>query len=564
MTSPRSILRALFLAAFALFLAVPAQAQKNGNKARPFPEFGFEFKPLRDWTDVPIRDDRASIGVIGNLSAERGVQVKMEGNVVRPFSPSLLVIKLDPQVAVTGDTEDGDPEGGGGLRGRVGREAPKEKTSNQLVLDFLGGNLRADEFRTVVPEIDDEFKAKAIVGKREEFETFFVSTNAAFDLLIDVYTFQLPDYKVIFIWNYPADKKTRKKWSRAVEKSMKTFKLIDTEEAPEEVDSMGGYEQILEYHQHDVEQTPGWQLVEVPSKRFLIKTNSDDKKKIQLVIRRLEASRDLYEQDFPPDHEIKAVSVVRLCAKYPDFQQYGGTSPGVAGYFNPGSEELVLYFNPDSGDDFTLAVMSHEGFHQYCHFLFDRSEAHRWFDEGSGDYYGAFKLQGSKLKPDDDMKGGLSRVPEIKQMIKDHTYKPLSQHIRFSHSEWQTQGPSNVSCYAQSFSIIYFLREGARGKVSKKYWKDEYADIIPNYIRTLNDGYQEAYKVVRQETQDQIDLLEEAGEDVPEFLRERLIRPQVGEEAKSKIWAASMGESWGKVDEKEFEERWIAFVEDQM
>ena len=563
MSSIRPVLRVLALLLAATLFALPAQAQKNGTKERPFPAHGFSFKPLKDWSDVPVRDDLAMRGLIGRMSAERGVQVKMEGNVVRPYQPDLLVVKLVPTAVVTGEDEEGG-SGGGGLRDRVGREAPKEATSHEVVLSYLGSNLRADEFKGVEPEVDDEFKAKGIVGKREEFETFFVSSGFAFDLLIDVYTFQLPDYKVVFIWNYPAESKTRKKWSRAVEKSMKSFSMEEIEEIAAEVDSTGAYDDILAFHQSKVDQTPGWELVEVPSKRFLIKTNSDDKNKIKTVIRRLEASRDLFEEDFPPSGEITAVSVVRVCGTYEDFQQYGDTSAGVAGYFNPRSEELVLYFNPDSGEDFTLSVMTHEAFHQYCHFLFDRSEAHRWFDEGLGDYYGAFKLQGSKLRPNKDMKGGLARVPQIKAMVKAGTYKPISQHIRFSHREWQTQGPTNVSCYAQSFSIIYMLREGMRGRVSKKYWKDEYADIVPNYIQHLSEGYAEAYAELRQEIQDQITLLEEAGEDVPEYLRDRLERPSVDEERKQAIWRKAMGEAWGKVDEDEFEERWLKFVEDEM
>lgn len=564
MSPTRTVLRVFALLAFALLFSVPAQAQKNGNKAREFPAYGFEFKPLKDWQDVPIRDDLAQRNVIGNFLAEKGVYVKMEGNNVQPIKPSLDVMQILPQAAVTESDSDDSSDGGGGLRGRVGREAPKEVTSVEYILSLYGQALREDEFRAVEPEVDPEFKGKGILGKREEFETFFVGGNFAFDAVFDVFTFQLPDYQVKFIWVYPAEEKTRKKWSKAVAKSMKTFKVTEMEEMAEAVGSMGGYDEIVAFQQSVVDQTPGWRLLEVPSKRYLIVTNMDDKKKINMVIKRLEASRDLFEEDFPPEEEITAVSVVRVCATLSDFSTYSGMGAGVAGYFSSDTEELVLYFDPDSGEDLTLSVMTHEGFHQYCHFLFDRSKAHRWFDEGSGDYYGAFKLSGSKLKPNEDMKGGLARVPQIKEMLKNKTHKPLSKHIRFSHQEWQTQGPTNVSCYAQSFSIIYFLREGARGRVSKKYWKDEYADIIPNYIRVLHEGYQEVYEEQRTEIQEQIDLLEEAGEDVPDYLLERLKRPSADQRQKEEIWTKSMAESWGKIDESEFEQRWIDFVLDKM
>ena len=41
------------------------------------------------------------------------------------------------------------------------------------------------------------------------------------------------------------------------------------------------------------------------------------------------------------------------------------------------------------------------------------------------------------------------------------------------------------------------LRQGALGKVPKKYWKKEYAEIIPQYITTLSDEYRVAYADAR-------------------------------------------------------------------
>ena len=260
------------------------------------------------------------------------------------------------------------------------------------------------------------------------------------------------------------------------------------------------------------------------------------------------------------------MSVIRICASRADFNTYGQTGGGVAGYFNPGSEELVLFFDRSMSDDSTLSVMTHEGFHQYCHFLFNRSEAHRWFDEGHGDYYGAFKQKGKRMIPNEDMDGGLARLPEIKRMFQDETIAPLSEHIRFNHGQWQNQGPSNVSCYAQSFSLIYFLREGTNGNVNKKYWKKEYADIIPSYMRVLDEGYQAAYAKIVEESEEALAELEEAGEGtgfLANKLRGTIDAPWdgLGWSEKQEIWDAAMEASWGQVDEAEFEERWLAFVE---
>ncbi|MGB0953729.1 MAG: hypothetical protein ACPG31_10920 [Planctomycetota bacterium] len=562
-------LLSLFVLLFAVLATAPeAHAQKNGNKYRPWPAYGFEFKPLKDWADSPVDENGKRFGVIGKFEAERGPSLQAENNERFTYNCSLTVLKIDPQAATTESSSDS----GGGLRGRVGKEKAAEKTGKDYVGQLFAGALRKDEYALVEPELET-IKAKGIVGEREIINTFAVFNVGALDVVYDVYTFRLPDYKVMFIWDYPADKKLRKKWSKAVEKSMKSFRF-DLEDAEpssvRKVNSESAYEDLIEYHRTDVEQTPGWRLVESPSKQYLIKTNSDNKKRITEVIKRLEASRLLFEEDFPPATPITSISVVRVCGTEKDFHLYGNTSPGVAGWFNPRSEELVLYFGEGSKES-ALSVVTHEGFHQYCHFLFNRSAAHRWFDEGHGDYYGAWELKGKRMVPNEDMRGGLARLPEIKKMIREGTYKPMRRHVRFSHREWQSQGPSNVSCYAQSFSLIYFLREGARGKVKKKYWKEEYADIIPSYIRHLDDGFRTAYEEIKEQAEEELQALidAEAEFELIETAKKVIESPwdyldRYKPEARQEIWARAMGESWGKIDEVEFEERWVKYVEDEL
>ncbi|MFK5955895.1 MAG: hypothetical protein QM477_05560 [Planctomycetota bacterium] len=563
-----SRLLSLLLFAFSLlFLAPEAHAQKSSSKYREFPAYGFEFKPLKEFLDVPSDQGRKSAGVIGTLKAERGPTVKTESNDRITFNPTCVVIKIDPQAATT----DGSSKGGS-LRGRVNTDQAGEKSVKEYVSMLAGPALRRDEFKLVVPE-ESTLKAKGIVGKRESLTTYVVYEQGGFDVIYDCYTFQLPDYKILFIWDYPADKKIAKKWGKAVEKSMKSFRVNmedRTVSTVRKVNAESSYEDLLEFHTHDVAQTPGWRLLEVPSKQYLIKTNSDNKKNLNKVIKRLEASRRLFEKDFPPSTPITSISVVRICASLDDFQAYGQVSDGVAGFFSPRSEELVLYFG-EGGTASTFGVMTHEAFHQYCHFLFNRSEAHRWFDEGHGDYYGAWKMKGKELVPEEDMKGGLARTPEIKKMLREGTIKPLKRHLRYNHKEWQSQGPSNVSCYAQSFSIIYFLREGTRGKVKKKYWKEEYADIIPNYIKNLNDGFTEAYAEIVADAKAQLEVLQnsDASFEELELQRNRIQSPwdfldRIMPQRKQEIWNRAMGESWGKIDELEFEARWLKYIDDEM
>lgn len=551
--STPSIWSVLCLSLMALLMLAPtADAQKMGTKKREFPAHGFYFKPIHDMLDVPVNDNLKSYGAIGQFKAQKTVPVKLDDGQRGMYLPTLMVVRLDPIVAKSGEGKEKEPY-----------------VSVEDVVDRVVPGLKDVEWEDAA--VTTEHLTKEIDATRYELVgSMLMNFGSHMELVVDVYEISLVDYKLVMVWEYPGERKYRKSWEKAIKKSMKSFDLMRS--GAEEIDltdvnSESSYADLFAFHTHDVEQTPGWRLVETPSKQYLIKTNVEkkDNKDIDEVVRRIEASRRLYEEDFPPPFEITSVSVIRLCATQEDFNIYGQTGAGVAGYFNPGSEELVLYFG-SGGQDMTLSVMTHEGFHQYCHFLFNRSTAHRWFDEGHGDYYGAWEMRGKKLVPEDDMKGGLARIPEIKQMLKEHTIKPLSEHIRYSHPEWQSQGPSNVSCYAQSFSIIRFLRDGARGKVSRKYWKDEYADIIPNYIESLSFGYDEAYDVIIKQAEEQLEAAKKVAGIDPEQVaawQERFDRPWdfLDRREQQKIMDQAMLESWGLIDEDEFEKRWLEYVD---
>ncbi len=550
----------LLLSLFACTLLAPdATAQKSASKYRKFPAIGVEFKPLKDFSDVPVDERMASRGIVGQFEAARGPHVKFSDGYRGEVKPSLKVLYIKLEGPSSGSKSDED-------------DRDERRDAKDFVKSLFRGGLRDDKLEA---ELSDVKWGRKMVGERAKFISrmrYSLSNGSSQNLetVFDVYTFPIAKGKVIFVWDYPADGKVGKKWGKAVLKSMKSFRYTkkDAEEVDiKNVNSESSYADLLAFHRHEVEQTPGWQLIETPSKQYLIKTNEDDKKDIKEVIARLEASRKLYEKDFPPTKAITSVSVVRICASRSEFNTYGQTGGGVAGYFNPRSEELVLFFG-DGGKASTLAVMAHEGFHQYCHFLFDRAEAHRWFDEGHGDYYGAWKLKGKKLIQQKDMKGGLARIPEIKEMFRNKEIKPLSEHIRADHRTWQTQGPSNVSCYAQSFALVYFLREGADGNVKKKYWKKEYATILPNYMRELNKGFQAVYDEIRKEGQEVLDRLDKMDpEDVDETQRERAQQRvdspwDFARGEKEEVWDAAMKASWGQIDEAEFEKRWLEYIED--
>ncbi|MEZ5975215.1 MAG: hypothetical protein R3E96_10350 [Planctomycetota bacterium] len=373
---------------------------------------------------------------------------------------------------------------------------------------------------------------------------------------IETYSFLTPseDIHIAYIMTRGVENsKAGKKWASVFTKSGRSFEREERMGAVD-LESMT-YDELLKYHKEADKQFTDWRVLGTPGEQFIIKTSSKRGAFIKNVITRLEASRKLFEQDFPPDTfgmKMPAISVVRVCGTEEVFHRYGDTPRGVGGWFNPKSEELVLYCGEkDKEEDAaTNAVMSHEAFHQYCHFLFKQSEAHRWFDEGHGDYYAVANWFQGKAYVGTEAPGGYNRLPIIKSLIEDGRTVALADHLNFTHGEWQYRG---VESYSQSWSIIYMLRQGALGKVPSEYWKDEYADIIPNYMNALLKGYADEYERIKKERSKGKD-----GEEVSAV--QTLTREDLDMEARNRVWKKAMDASWGKIDLDEFERRWLAYV----
>lgn len=541
---PQPRLASLLLAALLPFaLSAPAGAQKLGRQPYVDREHGYQFRPPEDFKVVPPQPQEAEFGVIVKLGAKE-LPVRKDGDTYE-LSAEGVVLRFAEHAS-----ED------------VGGASPGSTVSSTMVRDDVSEYLDAvySGLDKDKPMLDEQKKVGHLVARHRTWNAAWKGRTQTKEieipLLIDAWTFHLADADVNLVYVVPEEH--GKKWLKVYEQSAKTFEETGHSEAGAELLEGASYEDLLAYHKADAAKVPGWTAMPTPSKKFILKTSSTNKKFLDEVTLRLEKSRELYEADFPPPKGFDHVSIVRVCASEEQFHQYGGTSGGVAGWFNPGTTELVLFDAVSVDRNMTYAVMSHEAFHQYCHFLFEQSEAHRWFDEGHGDYYGGVEFKGNKAVITSTMPGGLNRREEIKEMVSSHTYAPISEHINFDHQSWQTQGPSNVSCYAQSWSIIYMLRQGALGNVPKKVWKPEYAAIIPSYVETLHAGFRKAFDDIRAERQKT--AVAEGREPTAEELD--VNRFDLAEDVKAKIWKAAMDASWGKVDVDEFERNWVIFVQD--
>lgn len=555
MSSNRPLYLLVLVMAAVYCTADSSPAQKIARKTYENTEIGFEFKPLKDWEFTPVKArDTEFTGKFLEMSSGKPVSVKLPGNQIGQYRLNLFAFRLaEPESPETGSGASG------GLRGRVEEET--QRPSVESLIPQMFSNLRDFKENLANPKVEPELK-KLSKGMYANHATYRAFDPNGIDMLLDCWTFSQDDYDLAFIWFVPDGKKASS-YLKAFYKSMKTLKFIEKDyELMKKVEGNDDYSSFLSYQKEQAAKTPGWRIVETPSKRFLIVTSSEDKKFIKSVVERIEKSRNLYEQEFPPVKDINFVSMVRICSNQEEMQRYGNTSGNTAGYFSPSSRELVLYDSKNRNRNETYAVMSHEAFHQYCYFLFEEAEAHRWFDEGHGDYYGCFDMGGRKPKLTAHMPGGLDRLPGIKAMIKADNYKPISNLIRMNHTQWYNNNSSHngVASYCQSWSLVYYLRQGMKGKVPGSVWEKEYANIVPDYHASLYEGFSQARTKLRAEIEDNI--ANAGGEanidaDTLERLRSRI---RVGEEIKLEIWNKATADSWGEIDIDEFEENWKTYV----
>jgi hypothetical protein len=516
----RPVLALLFLLALS---ATPGIAQKLSGKYYEDAANGYRFKPLDGYVGVPVQPGEDS-GLVTQMTSGAN---------------EIHVYALYDGAAVAG------PDG----RTTAGkRRADIAKVLSDRFNGFKG---IADK-----PESDEQVKAKDLEARRRIWSLK--------DWYIETWAFTLTHADIVLV--YVIEKQRfDKKWRAILDSSGKSFQAIERKATTELVLGKGAsYEQQLAKAAEDAKKAPGWRALPTPSKKFIIVTNCEKPQFIDEVIKRLEGSRIVFEIDYPPPPDFDAVSIVRICGSAEEFHQYGGTGGGVAGWFSPESTELVLYDAVNTDRNATYAVVVHESFHQYCHFLFDQAEAHRWFDEGHGDYYGGLEFKTSRPKITTRMPPGLNRLDVIREMVREGSYKPIKDHVNYDHRSWQSQGPTNVSCYGQSWSIVYYLRQGAEGNVPRKVWKKEYADIIPNYVRVLSEGYRAAFEEIRARRRKEA---EAEGHD-PAEIDLRVNRMQMllafGPGRKDDIWKAAMDAAWGAIDFDEFERNWLAFVEDHL
>jgi hypothetical protein len=517
-----------------------AQTAKVGKIYHKDEVRGFKFRYPYKWDSYPSKPEEEEYGVIGKFDGyEIPYKIGKYNSITRP---DLRVFNFEANEVESVSGE----EGRSGLKNRFGSNERGRWDIAEVLDSMYEGFLR--DFDTEKPLVDESKKIKGIEAHHRAWSGF----TGNYYLLFDTWTFRLQERDICLLYILPLEHK--KKWMKVFEKSAKTFELIDTTERLRVAAGMS-YAELMDAAEQEAARTEGWEVMPTKSRRFIIKTNVKDKLYVKAVIKRLEYARNAFERDYPPGKPLTAVSIVRVCKDRDDFIGYSGYSmAGAAGWFNPATTELVLFHGREQGKDYALGVMVHEAFHQYCHFLFDQSEAHRWFDEGQGDYYMGAKFNKNALKITTEMPRGLELIPTLRKMVELDAIVPLEEHLYFSKPEWEERG---YASYAQSWSIVYMLRQGMDGRVPKSIWKKEYEHILHDYITTLHSGYLEAYKEVRQEM---IEVAAENGEEVSQEELDAVNRFDLTRKRQAAILKHANDNSWGQIDLEQFEQDWLKYV----
>ncbi|NOT31347.1 MAG: hypothetical protein HOP15_12950 [Planctomycetes bacterium] len=502
----------LGLALVLVALAGPALAMQRGDIERKAFEdslAGYRLKPPKGWDVVPVQPDERQLGLAFQMDSPDGKD---------PLAGHFRVVLVES-------------------------EKKFDEWSGQLLQQALGKGIAFDGLKSV---LDEQLEIAGLPARHRRW--LFQEVH------LDAWLVEREPAKIGVLATVGEKDQFAKSWLVTFERAVKSLETFEPKTAARGAGTT--YGEKLAAARLEAERTKGWRVVPTPSEKFILATSSDNQKFVDEVIERLERSRAVFEEDYPPPADFKHVSIVRLCDSEEEFHRYGKTGGGTMGWFNPASTELVLYDAKDVDRNMSYAVMTHEGFHQYCHFLFGRSEAHRWFDEGHGDYYGGLKFEGQKAKITARMPGGLERLSGIREMLQLGTAAPLAKHLNFDHAEWQNQG--DTAGYEQSWSIVFMLRQGMLGNVNSKVWRKEYAEILPHYIVTLRKGFEFAYGEERAKRLKEGKAPGEAEQTTAEVIE--LDSDDLGEKVVRRIWKEAMSASWGQIDLVQFEEDWQLYV----
>ncbi len=442
----------------------------------------FSVKVFKGWQPLPLQPGERQ--VVCRFRDPDG-----SGQRVGTLDPAIEILRIGPSQTpdVTTGTSEGEPQA----------------LAEGAALDAAVARIRARSPQTATPLSFDPRRASKI-RSRDRIDGQLVRTEQDLGAMgrgasrfLMVATFQKDEAAYALLMSCGV--KLRKRWESRFQQVAKSFTWTDRKAGSVERLDVLDDVNLTPARRRAIERNlvTGWGVIVSPKKNYVVVYNTKGRRNDALakeIARRIELIRgQVYERQFPPASKIDAVSVVRVCGDKAEYHQYGGPG-GSAGYWSPGTEELVFYDSSPSKkiDDNTLSVLYHEAFHQYIHYSAGNFAPHSWFNEGHGDYYAGAELRGSrfKLKPFQwrvgIIKEAANRGP--RKLISDpgqprtfegSGYTPLRHFLSFTQAEYYSYPAVS---YAQGWSLVWFLREIVpRNRKLKKRW----GHILDTYFETL-------------------------------------------------------------------------------
>jgi hypothetical protein len=448
-----SLLAAGCLAASLCAASSLAAKERLGKTFRNTVE-GYSLRVPAEWEQVPLQPN------------EQLVTAKFSGSSNLGFSPDLEILrwKLDvetPDPTVGEGEEPKKPEDAANAT-RIIRVGPQNFSQ---WFDFLRERLKMRGDCEIAR--DSEIRSKdRTPGRHIELD--------AGQIQVSIGTFRYGGVEFAVV--YMCHERDWKGAQRVFAASIRSFQREEVEAdaasvaAEMRINNFGGTDEQYSRRVEARQGLPdGWDAFD--SENYVYLYNAD-RSLVRRLSQHIEGIRaQLYEKIFPPDREIEAISVVRICKDRDTYMAYGGP-PGSAGYWNHVDEELVFYEDENNVRD-SFAVLYHEAFHQYIFYSVGDIAPHIWYNEGHGDYFAGAKYRGGRFTI-----GPFQwRLGTFKNMQATGRTIPLDKFIRMSKAEYYSNARD---CYAQGWAFVYYLREEAR----LADWKR----ILPTYFDTLKEA----------------------------------------------------------------------------
>jgi len=437
-----------------------AQAQSRGEVVRD-KRYGILFKTPKDWVSIPI--DPSDDLTLHKFQAKRADSANKNNAIA--MTASLDLLYFPAQAASTGNSHIASPKK---TKQTIPRR-PNDKYKN--FAHYLDKGL--------IKSFNAELLKKPRSGKSKSSPLTYYHlvryapvgpTTIKIHILAAVFNTINGEYVFQFSC---MDEHYKKRHKRDMESMIRSFSLIERESQAERKKELESLNENNRYIQEQIDKlSSGWYHFWSKDKHYMIFSNAEMRfaKKIS---KNLEAVHASFVRLFPDEPKIKWIPIVRVCKTANEYYGYGGPI-GSAGYWSDKAKEFVFYDDVEGGEKNSMIVLRHEAFHHFMHFYVGGNPS-IWYDEGHADYFAGAEIKGRNVK----IKTNSWRRGTIQSALVQKKYIPLKQFFQLSKKEYYARADL---CYAQGWSLIYFLRQG---KKQGARMQDRWLEIPDLYLKNF-------------------------------------------------------------------------------